>query len=61
MENLYGDCDSCLTNKGCSFKNVSHKCPCNICLVKTLCNHFCDNYKDFINEVAYGDISGKTE
>ena len=41
----------------CSFDNNEEKCPCTTCLVKVMCESFCDLYtteRNKLHESRYG-------
>ena len=53
--NQYEECKGCLLNEGhvykrqCMFQksNEHQNCPCNICLVKSMCKSPCEEYSEY--------------
>lgn len=49
--NSTGDCKGCHTKRECdatlTHDQMRPDCPCNICLIKVVCNDSCDEYGNF--------------
>ena len=50
-------CKGCHVKEFCNVPNlygvyVAEECPCNICLIKGVCNHGCEDYDEFERRIV---------